>query len=136
MIRIERSYTPFGTLGRLSGLGLNLSTIELPWRSNRVGESCIPQGAYRAICHDSPQHGDSLWLRGVTGRTEILIHVANGPHQLDGCIAPGLEPGIWCEHDELSVWNSADAMSQLFAAVSKVGGEVTIDIRTWSPEWP
>jgi len=39
-------------------------------------------------------------LRDVPGRTEIKIHKANYPHQLLGCIAPGMardeaKPAVW-----------------------------------------
>lgn len=81
---IERfAWTRYGTLGRMlleadDGAGLvDGYTIELPWRGNAVGESCIPLGGYIAQRHDSSKFGSSLWLRDVPGRTEILVHPAN-----------------------------------------------------------
>ena len=129
-ILIERSYTPYGTLGRLTAGGLSLWTIELPWRGNERNESCIPPGVYTTIKHDSPNHGSTLWLQEVPERSEILIHAANYPSQLDGCIAPGLRPGI--TSDELAVWDSRAALDKLLDAVED---EVTVEIRTYNPEY-
>ena len=136
MLLLERAYGPHATEGHLTGLGLDLRTIELPWLGNEPFESCIPPGVYRAMLHDSPTHGECLWLRSVPGRTEILMHVANGPSELDGCIAPGLTPGIRCDPKEPVVWSSAAALQQILDAVATEGGEVDIDIRTYRPEWP
>lgn len=134
MILIERfAYTKYGTVGILHYRQFSAYTIELPWLHNRVGESCIPPAAYKAIRHESPRHGPSLWIKGVPGRSEILMHVANGPHELDGCIGVGNAYGWWPEYDEMAVWNSADTLAELLARVSD---EVTIDIREWRPAYP
>ena len=133
MILIERfAHTRYGTLGKLTMEGLHAYTIELPWRGNRVGESCIPPGVYKAQRHESPTHGDTLWLRQVPGRSEILIHSANGPHQLEGCIAPGDDYGWWHKHGELAVWHSRETLTLILEAVSD---SVNIEIMTWRPEY-
>ncbi len=84
------------TLGKLElyddkTLLLRLRCIELPWRNNQVGQSCIIAKTYMArVGHSSPRFGWTLWLQEVPGRTEILVHSANYVRQLLGCIAPGL----------------------------------------------
>ena len=131
LIAIKRSYTPLGTLGRLAAGDLSLWTLELPWKGNKTNESCIPEGVYRAIKHDSPTFGPTLWLRDVPGRSEILIHPANYVEQLDGCIAPGMDYGT--ARDALAVWNSQDALSKILEATDE---EVDVDIRTYTPQYP
>lgn len=50
----------------------------------------IPVGEYELELYNSPKHGvDTLQLRGVKGRSNIQIHIANAPHELLGCLAPG-----------------------------------------------
>ena len=64
-------------------------TIELPWRDNRKGLSCIPKGKYSLETRWSPHHGNHLLVEKVPGRTCILLHPANDAlTQLKGCIAP------------------------------------------------
>jgi len=136
---IERfAYTRYGTLGQFDleaddGAGLVAGyTVELPWRDNRVNESCIPVGGYRAIRHDSPTFGSTLWLQDVPERTEILVHVANSPADLDGCIGPGDDYGWWGERGELAVWHSQDTLGLVLA---EAADEIRGDIRPWrNPE--
>jgi len=88
---LERfAHTRYGTLGRLNADGLSLYTIELPWRGNERNESCVPPGVYQYQRHESPRFGETLWLRDVPERSEMLIHAANSHTDLDGCIGPGL----------------------------------------------
>lgn len=130
-LTIERSYTPLGTLGRIDLEDARLWTLELPWRGNECCRSCIPEGVYRAIKHDSPTFGPTLWLRDVPERSEILLHPANYVEQLDGCIAPGSGHGT--ARDALAVWDSQDALERILQAVDD---EVNVDIRTYRPEYP
>jgi len=73
---IACSYTRFGTLGSLTGPGIECRTLELPWAGNERNESCIPPGVYQYQRHESPRFGETLWLRGAPERSEILIHAA------------------------------------------------------------
>jgi len=127
------AYTKMGTLGQLIVGDLYLYTIELPWRGNERNESCIPPGVYQYQRHESPRFGETLWLRGVPERSEILIHAANSPADLNGCIGPGLDYGWWSDRGELAVWDSRDALQQL---LSKCDHEGTINIHTWTPDYP
>lgn len=126
-------YSRFGTLSRLLVEDLELYLIELPWRGNERNRSCIPEGVYPFQKHDSPRHGETLWLRDVPERSEILIHSANGPHQLDGCLAPGIAYDWWAEHNELCVVDSREALRKLLDAADDEGD---LEIRTWRPEYP
>lgn len=93
-IKIKRTYSPKVTTGcaelwNEAKLVFEFATVELPWLDNAVGKSCIPEGKYKAVKHVAPSKGNSIWLRDVPGRSEILIHTANFVRELRGCIAPG-----------------------------------------------
>lgn len=76
----------------------------------RKGVSCVPGGSYRLERHNSEDHpgtlalvNHDLWVYHHESdvppsqlgfaRTDVLIHPANFPSQLRGCIAPGLIMG-------------------------------------------
>lgn len=89
----------FGVLA-LEG-GPELRSVELPWRGNATGISCIPPGVYRCELVNSPRFGRAYEVRDVPGRSNILLHSANfggdkskGWHSdLLGCIAPASAVG-------------------------------------------
>lgn len=96
-----------GVFGRLSVDGKPFGvTCEQPWRDNAKGRSCVPAGDYELRPWDSDKYGAVVVLvnpdlmvyanehdvpkqeRGVA-RSACLIHAANWPHQLQGCVAVG-----------------------------------------------
>ena len=89
-----------GTFGELvlASKSFRCSTLELPWRGNLHGTSCIPEGLYDFKWRtDSPKHGECYEAAYVPNRDAIQIHSANlsgdaGMNfvaQLLGCIALG-----------------------------------------------
>jgi hypothetical protein len=74
-------------------------TIERPWLQNKVDVSCIPAATYTIKPINSPHFGLTYEVCDVAGRTHILIHKANRPSELRGCIAPvsryGILSGEW-----------------------------------------
>lgn len=90
-----------GTFGRIAFGSEELHSVELPWRSNMTGKSCIPVGSYRCEMVNSPRFGRVYGVRDVPGRSNILIHAANfgGNTELGydsdllGCIAPAMSVG-------------------------------------------
>ena len=63
--------------------------LELPWKDNATGESCIPAGTYPIRLEYSNAFKMKLWeVHEVPGRSEVKIHAANYPRELRGCIAP------------------------------------------------
>ena len=91
-----------GTPGTLysthDGITEFAKTIELPWRDNQRGISCIPSGRYEVELTWSPRYKKPLYLvKDVEKRSGIRIHSANyaGAHDfgyrrdLLGCIALG-----------------------------------------------
>jgi len=132
-MRIERfAYTKYGTLGTLLLGDFSCYTIELPWKGNERRVSCIPTGIYPITRHKSPKFGDTIWIQDVPGRSEILIHVANSPKDILGCIGPGNDYGWWDERKELAVWNSSRTMKQLLAENTPE----YLEILNWGPQYP
>ncbi|MFP4561567.1 MAG: DUF5675 family protein [Thiohalorhabdus sp.] len=151
LLMLRRAYTKFGTLSdfRLDGSAgeiLQGHTIELPWQDNATDVSCIPEGSYNAIRHRSPTFGPCLWLQDVPERTEILVHAANSPTDLNGCIGPGDSYGWAGDYwdgierplrEELAVWSSGDTLERMLEAMADEGAEeIEVEIRPWRPEYP
>jgi len=65
--------------------GSEYPTLELPWRDNAVGVSCIPAGQYR---FERDVHGRFQWFRilFVPERTDIEMHLGTKPSHSEGCI--------------------------------------------------
>jgi hypothetical protein len=68
--------------------------MERPWLHNKKNISCIPAGTYIIKPVQSPKFGDTYQVCDVDGRTHILIHKANRPSELQGCIAPCSKYGV------------------------------------------
>lgn len=87
----------FGTIKDVDGTEI-CKSVERDWQDNQPSISCVPAGLYKLSRVKSPKHGVTYCLvnerlgvtyAGPSTRTHILIHVANFPHELEGCIAPG-----------------------------------------------
>jgi hypothetical protein len=79
-----------------------LATVELPFKNNKNGESCVPVGTYLVNSRQNEKYGKHFWLVGNqegnfqripggdnTDRTWVLIHRApKAPGWLSGCIGP------------------------------------------------
>ena len=108
-VLLERfCYHPKGTLGALTVGGKRFYSIERPWLDNAPNVSCIPEGTYQMGWRDSPRFGETWHVKDVPDRTYILIHVANYPRDVQGCI--GL--GTALLGDRIAVGNSRDAVAQ------------------------
>ncbi len=93
-------------------------SLELPWKNNAVGKSAIPCGEYFML----PTYADATKTAGtnkayrlldVPGRSGILIHVANQPSELEGCIAVGLSFAQWFTTQAPAVTDSGKALKKL-----------------------
>jgi len=100
---IRKSTSDQGTFGLFTTGSLTLFSGELPWRDNKTGVSCIPEGSYRCSIRFSPRFKRELYaVNGVKDRVGVLIHSANFmgdpnfgyKYQLQGCIALGEKMGI------------------------------------------
>lgn len=90
VLNLVRKYHPTGTNGEIFHEGNLISySIELPWKENSFGISCIPEGQYLLAKRFSPKVGWHIHITGVKERSLILIHPANDAiKELNGCIAP------------------------------------------------
>ncbi len=128
-LTLHRNYFPHGTFGYLCDENGNamLKTVERAWKNNQSGISCVPEGEYDLVPHNSPKFGKCYALEaptlgvtiyGPSQRSHILVHAANKPSQLEGCIAPGVDFGV--VGDEWAVINSKTAFEYF---MNHLGGE-------------
>lgn len=130
-----------GTYGELRFGREWVYTVEPPWKNNEPFVSCVPDGFYKVFPHNSPRFGETYILenRGLgvglyegwevefdgpeDGRVRwgILIHVANAPSQLAGCIAPGLDRGtiVIDGRPQKGVTSSRAAMDKLIRSLGR-----------------
>jgi len=93
--------------------------VEKEWRNNKPFESCVPEGEYDLVPHNSPKYGEcyalvaetlGVTVNGPSIRTACLVHIANKPSQLVGCAAPGLSFGFlvgeWCVSSSRLAFNA------------------------------
>lgn len=137
-ITLTRDYSGQAcTLGVLCVGDLTLQTLELPWEAipnapcGKPQESCVGAGVYAMRRHDSPKHPKTWALVSPMlhvyhsiadippgcsiARTECLLHVANYPSQLLGCVGVGrTRSNAW---GPWMILQSADAFMALQAAL-------------------
>lgn len=144
MITLRRAYLPFdaGVMGRLIIEGHEFATLELPWRQNRISDSCIPEGVYRlrkrrsaVIKRSTGGEFEEGWeVTGVSGRTFIMLHPGNFASDTEGCIMPGWSH-FWNATEGFGVRDSRPAFRALMKALDS-RDEWDIDIRCNCPEYP
>lgn len=103
------AYLPWGTYGKLrvalrDDYAFSCFTAECPWLFNQKMISCIPEGVYKIEKWKSPTKGPCFIISGKgvvkqskdgeIARELCLIHGANWPDELRGCIAPGSDFGL------------------------------------------
>lgn len=71
-------------------------TLEEPWKDNKEGISCIPEGRYFCTRYNSPklikagkQDPEVILLHDVPNRSYVQIHIGNNLDDVEGCIMPG-----------------------------------------------
>lgn len=88
--RIHTTVDGMGIIGELTSKGEHLCyTYELRWKNNQRSVSCIPEGRYSCSIHYSPTKRRCFNVRGVYGRSDILIHAGNNYRDTQGCILVG-----------------------------------------------
>jgi hypothetical protein len=128
MLTLTRVAAPKQTLGVLRDepSGWACCTLELPWADNKNRRSCIPPEpseeaiTYKAKRHESPRYGECLWLPGVPGRSEILIHAGNYVSDTLGCILVG---ALFTDLDGDSLTDVTNSRETLGVLLQKIGGE-------------
>lgn len=93
---IRKIFTENSTIGELFINGeLYCYTLELPWKDNQRGISCIPEGTYKVTIDWS--NSKKTWLPhvlDVPDRDGVRIHTGNTPEDIEGCILVGQSKGI------------------------------------------
>lgn len=123
-------------------------TMERPWVEQlgapcgKKGVSCIPPGTYQLERHDSEAHPRTFalvnpeawvyhWDEDVPGgqrnlaRTLVLVHPANFPEELRGCVAPGKGRAM---SPRRMVTNSRKAMEEILSMVPWMDGAHEVEI--------
>lgn len=130
IIKIERiKYTSKGTYGVIYFNDKKIGvTVEQPWNNNAKGSSCIPKGKYQLQPWDSAKYGKVVVFvnpllnvfreekdipKGTTGRSYCLIHNANYPHELRGCVAVGDKFMTDSSGEPIGVSNSKATLANL-----------------------
>lgn len=116
MIIIKRWYHNDCTIGRLTlPDGFQCFTLELPWKENERGVSCIPKGKYKAFKRNSPKNGLVVEFENVPQRSNIQIHAGNYTSQIEGCILVGASVAFLNTDSIPDVANSKDTLAKLLA---------------------
>lgn len=117
---IDNGIETLGSLSVVDGDNILYTciTLELPWKDNQMGVSCIPKGTYHAIKRRATtaipyKH---IYLTDVPHRSGICIHKANFISELKGCIAVGQDKMDIDKDGQLDVTQS----SKTFKALMKL----------------
>lgn len=133
IIRVEMGDSgAFGVLV-LNGQAFGV-TLELPWRGNATGISCIPPGVYTCQRTASPlvEHisggkwHETFEVTGVPGRSRILFHAGNTVSDSRGCIIIASSFGKL--RGERAVLNSG-ATFDLFQAATKTVNAFALNVK-------
>jgi len=123
-LTLERfAYHPEGTLGSIMVGEQRFYSIERPWLDNAPNISCIPEGTYETGWRESPRFGETWHIQSVPARTFILIHVANYPKDVQGCIGLGMS----LMGDKIAVSSSRNAV-KLFEDLTKEIGDWSLKV--------
>lgn len=115
------------TLGTLQVQGFKCYTLELPWKQNKKGISCIPPGKYKVVKRFSEKYGNHLHILDVKGRSFILIHNGNYHTQIQGCILVGDSLTDINKDGYKDVTNSTKTLEKLVNMLPSTG--ITLEIK-------
>ncbi len=130
---LRQSQTDAATFGQLVGPEHEsvCCTLELPWRNNEHGRSCIPAGTYTAHRRFSPKHNVEVFeIDGVPDRDNIEMHIGNFAHDSLGCILLGSRFGM--VDDERCVLGSRIAFESFMHSMQGVDS-FTLVVRDPTP---
>lgn len=129
IVLIRDTFTQFEMLGTITIGNQCFHSIERPWVAGDTlgedggepGKSCVPEGIYRLVLHDTTTHPHSFALENAAldvvhlpapgFRDSILIHSANWAYELKGCIALGLGRMPDRQHPGVAEWRVTSSMA-------------------------
>lgn len=120
----------FSALDEYGNILFQCVTLELPWRDNARGLSCIPEGIYPVRRRKSEKHGEHYQVHQVPGRDLILFHPGNYVRELLGCIIPGER---FAQLDADGIPDIINTRATLNHMIASLGEEFTLNIFT-APE--
>ena len=143
----RQASSPSGTPGELQvtnshGETLACKTLELPWKDNQPGISCIMADSYKAtIWHSDHLDCDVLRLEDKHGRKDCLIHCGNFAGdvsqgletQVHGCTLVGSSYGTLTNDEgkaQIAILNSRTTLKRLIDFVGR--GEHLVEY-CWAP---
>ncbi len=96
-IEILRWYRDLATYGDGSVINddneviFKFKTLELPWKDNKRGISCVPEDEYDAVKEGPTLTRPYIYFRvpNVPGRSGILWHPGTYTKDIKGCTLPG-----------------------------------------------
>lgn len=127
LLIVRDTFTENSTIGNLYLNGEEFCfTLELPDKDNQRRVSCIPTGIYKVLIRpgtESPKYKyDHLHVQDVPNRDYILVHVANYPKDILGCIGVGSTKALDF------VGNSTKTFDKLMTEVKKYN-DINLEIR-------
>lgn len=100
-------------------------SLERGWLDNKPNESCIPIGEYHCVLEYSNRFDKKLWeIYGVEGRTETKFHASNYWHQLNGCIALGVQRLFMDNDNQFDVTRSGETMTRFHDSLRTMEGKI------------
>lgn len=111
-------------------------TLERPWVDNETNESCIPPGQqgesadYRVLHRDPPEWSAFQYphfkVKGVPGRSAILIHRGNFVSDSEGCLLVG-RAFTDIDGDRLTdVTSSTETLMEMVDQMPEEGAPLTV----------
>ena len=137
IVRVERVYLDGVTLGSFYFDGVMVcKSMELPWKDNKRGISCIPEGSYITtkeppIPANDPQGRKKrdYWhfrLHNVPNRSGVLIHKITYVKDLQGCLGTGFS---FKDFNKDGILDMADSTAALEKLVNTLPDKFTLTIR-------
>jgi hypothetical protein len=118
LVRITAPSFPLGTWGRLYLPGFSCVTVERPWLNNEPFISCIPAGVYPVRWSKFWNGGyDTLQICDVPGRSEIKVHKARWPEDVEGCVGVGTTIAVYLER--LGIIGQTEALNGFLEAAKQ-----------------
>jgi len=126
--------------------GWSCKTVEREWLDNQTKVSCIPDGVYTLGLRYSPvvqritrgRYKEGWEVEDVVGRSYIMIHPANWPTDLQGCIGVGSKIAMLQAKDgklHKGVTNSQATFDKVMDRLNE-RSEWVLDIYTTVVEYP
>lgn len=131
---IERRYEIDCTLGtatlrdEFDNIVFQFKTLELPYKDNQRGISCIKEGLYTLKKNRwQTKFGNHFDIIGCEPRQGVKMHAGNYTSQIRGCVLPGTKHVFLNKDNTMDISNSKATLEHLF---SLCPDELQLEIRS------